>query len=101
MDKKYERITTIKVFPNKYNTTGNVPYQNSKWKPFADNKPGDVFLSGDKNYSVKVFHNNHEGFDVVISEVIGHSKGTDSLAKDVKQQGLKKLAESLGDDIPF
>lgn len=55
MDKKYERITTIKVFPNKYNTTGNVPYQNSKWKPFADNKPGDVFLSGDKNYSVRYF----------------------------------------------
>ena len=82
MDKKYERITTIKVFPN------------------DDHKRG-THGNGDKNYSVKVFHNNHEGFDVVISEVIGHSKGTDSLAKDVKQQGLKKLAESLGDDIPF
>ena len=108
MARKYEVVTTVRLFKN---DDGKAAYSNAKWTPYKQGNPADVVFRGDKLYSVRAFPNDDGSLGVQISEII-ETHGTDSISDGVTQGGMKPLAEAvqskhvpssigLDDDIPF
>ena len=100
MARKYNKVTTMRIFPNE---DGGAKFSNSKWTPYKDGSPADVH-----------FRHDDGSLGVQISEIVEHH-GTDSITDGISQPGLKKVGEamqekhvpntpspmSLDDDIPF
>lgn len=102
------KLTTIRVFPN--DPDKKATHGNSNWKPYKGKEPVDLVLSKDTRHSISVFQNDDGSMDIVINERTQESYyGADSIADNVKQGGMKKLAAtventrvSLSDDeVPF
>ena len=105
MATRYNKIMNIKCF---LNDQGAAKWGNSKFTPYKDGSPADIILRGDTQYRVSVFED--DGGSIGISITLPEKlHGTDDLASDLQQGGLKKVAEtaavksgiSLDDDIPF
>ena len=101
----YQKVMNIKVFPN---DKGAAKWGNSKFTPYKDGSPADIYLRSDVKYRVSVFEENDGSLGISITIPDEARGGTDRVADDVKQGGLKKLADSvsgrgmnLDDDIPF
>tara|TARA_R100000005_G_C4928503_1_gene158569 strand:+ start:108 stop:437 length:330 start_codon:yes stop_codon:yes gene_type:complete len=109
MARRYEKVMNIKVFPN---SEGAAKYGNSNWTPWKDGSNADIYLSGNKKYSVRVFEEEDGKLSISITEPID-VQGTDSLSNDLQQGGMRKLADTqavkrglsisddVDDDIPF
>ena len=103
----FQKITTIKVFPN--DPDRKATHGNSNWKPYRGKEPADIVLNKDTKYSVSVFTNEDGSMDIVLNErTVQQTYCADSIADNVQQGGMKKLAESvekprmsLDDDVPF
>ena len=101
----YQKVMNIKVFPN---DKGAAKWGNSKFTPYKDGSPADVHLRADVKYRVSVFEDDNGSLGISITVPDEH-RATDSLSDDLKQGGMKKLADtaavkrglSLDDDIPF
>ena len=52
MARRYEKVLNIKVFSN---IEGAAKFGTSKWTPWKDGSYADIYLSGKKKYSVRVF----------------------------------------------
>ena len=109
MAKAYNKITTIRLFPN---SDGKARFSNSKWVPYKDGSAADLHFRADTTYSIRAFQNDDGSLGVQISEIT-ERYGTDSIADGISQPGMKKIGEtiqakhvpdskiSLDDDIPF
>lgn len=102
----YQKVMNIKVFPN---DKGSAKWGNSKFTPYKDGAPADIHLRGDVKYRVSVFEENDGSLGISLT-VPDENRATDNLSNDLKQGGMKKLADtsavkrglSLDDDeIPF
>ena len=101
----YQKVMNIKVFPN---DKGAAKWGNSKFTPYKDGAPADIHLRADVKYRVSVFEETDGSLGISLT-VPDENRGTDSLSNDLKQGGMKKLADtaavkrclSLDDDIPF
>jgi len=109
MARRYERVMNIKVFPN---SEGAAKYGNSNWTPWKDGANADIYLSGNKKYSVRVFEEEDGKLSISITEPLDVQPG-DDLGSNIKQGGMRKLADTqavkrglsisddVDDDIPF
>jgi len=109
MARKYNKITTIRLFPN---SEGAAKFSNSKWTPYRDGSAADVNFRGDTQYSVRAFENDDGSLGVQISEVTEYH-GTDDITDGISQPGMKQVGQAmqakhvpdssinLDDDIPF
>jgi len=111
MARQYNKITTIRLFPN---SDGSAKYSNSKWTPYKDGAAADIHFRGTATYSIRAFENDDGSIGVSISEIT-ERHGEDSITDGISQPGLKKVGEamqqkhvpsspspmSLDDDIPF
>ena len=105
MATNYQSIMNIKVFPN---DTGAAKWGNSKFVPYKDGSPSDIHLRADQQYRVSVFENTDGSLGISFT-IPTKQHGTDDLGADLKQGGMKKLADavsasrgiSLDDDVPF
>jgi len=108
MSTEYLKVMSLKVFPN---DTGKVKWGNSKFEPWKDGAPGDIHFRAGQQYKVSVFDNGDGSLGITFSimkKSDAYAGGSDSLAGDLKQGGLKKIASELqasrgglDDDIPF
>ena len=110
MARQWKPITQFRAWPN---DKGAAKYGNSKWTPYKDGAPADVHLRADVQYSVRVYENDDGSITLKVEQPVEYS-GTDSVAADVSQGGMKQVAEAIGiqetarksslsldDDIPF
>jgi hypothetical protein len=109
MARSYNKITTIRLFPN---SDGAAKFSNSKWTPYKDGSASDLHFRGTAQYSVRAFENDDGSLGVQISEIT-EKYGTDSITDGISQPGMKQVGEAmqakhvpdsainLDDDIPF
>jgi hypothetical protein len=110
MARQWKPITQFRAWPN---DKGAAKYGNSKWTPYKDGAPADVHLRHDVQYSVRVYENDDGSITLKVEQPVEYT-GTDSVAGDVSQGGMRQVAEAIGvqetarksklnldDDIPF
>lgn len=108
MAKKYHKVMNIKCF---LNDNSAAKWGNSKFTPYKDGSPSDITLRGDMQYRVSVFEDPDGSIGISITYT-EEAHGTDNLSNDLKQGGMKKLADTaaaqrgislsdVDDDIPF
>jgi hypothetical protein len=105
MATNYQKIMNIKVFPN---DNGAAKWGNSKFVPYKDGAPADIHLRADQQYRVSVFEDSDGSLGISLT-IPTKQHGTDDLGSDLRQGGMKKLADavsasrglSLDDDVPF
>lgn len=108
-DTTYLKVMSLKVFPN---DTGKVKWGNSKFEPWKDGSPGDIHFRAGQQYKVSVFDNGDGTLGITFSimqKSDDYAGGSDRLSDDLKQGGMKKVADtaavkrgiSLDDEIPF
>jgi len=107
MATKYNKVMNIKCF---LNDNSAAKWGNSKFTPYKDGSPSDITLRADIQYRVSVFEDQDGsiGISITYPEKV---HGADNLSDDLKQGGMKKLADTAAvqrgisldddDDIPF
>ena len=83
MANQYRKVINITLFPN---SEGKATHGNSKWTPYKDGVPADIYLRKDARYSGSL--------GLAISEVV-QGQYTDSISDGVSQPGMRTLAQSI------
>jgi len=96
MANQYRKVVNITFFPN---SEGKATHGNSKWTPYKDGSPADIYLRKDARYSVKLFGNDDGSLGLAISEVV-QGVYTDSISDGVSQPGMRSLAASIDPPKP-